>query len=85
MTQPNPNTQPNAQLQPGGGTTTEPAIGGPERTPKSRFGNIGEDAGAGGGGSTPSGYDGCMALWDPAKNSREDWYRICQQAGMVGR
>ena len=81
MTQPNPNAQPNAQSQAGGATTTAPANG--------RAGTYAQSpptsptGASGGSGSAPSGYAECMSLWNPARSSREDWLRTCQQAGML--
>jgi hypothetical protein len=84
LTQPNPNALPSVQTQQSGDTTTAPANSSAGTNAPSPSGTSTVGAVAGGGGSMPSGYVACMALWNPAKTSREDWQRTCQQAGMAG-
>jgi two-component sensor histidine kinase len=83
LTQPNTNAQPSAQTQQRD-TTSAPANSSAGANAPSPSGTSTVGAVASGGGSTPSGYVACMALWNPAKTSREDWQRTCQQAGLAG-
>jgi hypothetical protein len=80
--QPNTNAPMNPPALPSGNAPTH--AGGSGTNGQSQPGSAATGTAAGGGGSAPSNYAECMALWNPATTqlSREDWSRTCQQAGM---